>query len=210
MAKKATKSEAKTPTKTAGKADPFKTRSTKVDNPKTSDTITPPADVAEAIDLFRQAQDQAKHFEGEATVHKDAILEFCAKEHTQRLFNGQNSSFKVLGHESMVTYVIMDASAGLTEEDVALISERWGEKAADELIMRDFASIKFDAKVMEANYDLIVAALQTLPEEVLSNLFKPMLMKAKPGAVDTAKKYAHTPDQMAELIQMLKIKNYVR
>lgn len=194
----------------AAKVDPFKTKKTKTEATAKQDTITPPAEIAAAIDQFRECQDQAKHFEGEATIHKDLILKYTHEQFSKRVFNGMPDSFKVLGDETMVTYVVMDASAGLTDEDVAEISERWGEKAAEELVVRDFASIKFDAKVLEANYDAVVEALQVLPEDVLSNLFKPMLMKARPGAVEAAKRFAKTPEDMQEMVQQLKIKNYIR
>ena len=46
--------------------------------------------------------------------------------------------------------------------------------------------------------------------DVLENLFKPMLMKAKPGAVEAAKRYAKSPEDMREIIKQLKIKNYIR
>ena len=36
--------------------------------------MTPPDEVAAAIDAFREAQDQAKHFEGEATIQKNIVL----------------------------------------------------------------------------------------------------------------------------------------
>jgi hypothetical protein len=145
----------------SGKVDPFKTRRTKSDAPTASDTITPPKEVAEAIDSFREAQEQAKHFEGEATVHKDFILNFSEEEYIQRLFNGMSRSFKILGQETMVTYVIMDASAGLTEEDVEEFSRRFGKDAADELITRDYASVRFDVAVLEANYDAVVQSEET-------------------------------------------------
>src|SRR5208282_4847758 len=104
-----------------------------------------------------------------------------------RALSGKNGSFKVLGDETMVTYVVMDYSAGLSEEDVEEFAKNFGREAAEDLIARDFSSIKFDAKVLDANYDAVVEALQTLPEDVLSNLFKPMLMKARPGAAEAAK-----------------------
>ncbi len=110
------------------------------------------------------------------------------------MLKGKTRSFKLLGDQSMVTYVVMDASAGLTEEEVESFKERWGDKAADDLIMRDLASIRFDGAVFEANYDAIVEALQSLPKDVLENLFKPMLMKAKPGAVEAGKKYAKSAE----------------
>jgi hypothetical protein len=195
---------------TKSKVDPFKTRKTKLETSEQSDTITPPEEVAQAIDSFREAQEQAKHFEGEATIHKDVILSFSEQEYTKRLLNGMNGSFKVLGQETMVTYVVMDASAGLTDEDAADFAKRWGKQAAEDLIVRDYGSIRLDGKVLEAHYDAVVDALRVLPDEVLENLFKPMLMKARPGAAEAAKKYAKAPEDLRELLKQLKIKNYIR
>lgn len=194
----------------AKKVDPFKTRKTKTETVVAGDTLSPPKDVAEAIDAFREAQDQAKHFEGEATIHKNTVLSYSEGEYVKRLLSGKNTSFKVLGEETMVTYVVMDASAGLTEEDVEEFTRNFGKEAAEDLITRDFASLRFDAKVLEAHYEAVVEALQTLPEEVLENLFKPMLMKASSGAAERAKRYAKKPDELLEILKSLKIKNYIR
>jgi hypothetical protein len=201
---------AKTKAKSA-KSDIFKTRkSRETEQVSAGDTLTPPEEIQQAIDAFRDAQEQMKHFEGEATVQKDAISDYSLKEYTKRVLKGKAKSFKLMGEQSMVTYVVMDASAGLTEEEVDNFKENWGEEAADDLITRDLASIRFDGEVFEANYDAIVEALQVLPKDVLDNLFKPMLMRAKSGAVERAKKYAKNADELRELIQQLKIKNYIR
>ena len=192
------------------KIDPFKTKKAKAETSDASDTLSPPKEIAQAIDQFRECQDQAKHFEGEATIHKNTILNFSEDEYVKRLLNGKNTSFKVLGEETMVTYVVMDSSAGLTEEDVEEFSKNFGKEAAEDLIVRDFASIKFDAKVLEANYDAVVGALQSLPSDVLENLFKPMLMKARSGASEGAKSYAKKPADLLEMLKSLKIKNYIR
>lgn len=194
----------------AKKVDPFKTKKTKTVATDASDTLSPPKEVAAAIDAFRECQDQAKHFEGEATIHKNTILSYSENEYVKRLLGGKNKSFKVLGEETMVTYVVMDSSAGLTDEDVEEFARNFGKEAAEDLIVRDFSSIKFDAKVLEANYDAVVEALQTLPPEVLENLFKPMLMKASPGAAERAKAYGKKPDELLEILKSLRIKNYIR
>ncbi|HTL11906.1 MAG TPA: hypothetical protein VL588_05435 [Bdellovibrionota bacterium] len=207
---KASSSAKKEKEKDKGKVSPFKTRKSKVETTQSSDTLTPPQEVAQAIDAFREAQEQAKHFEGEATIHKDVILNYSEREYSKRLLKGMNDSFKILGEETMVTYVVMDAGAGLTEEDTEDFAKRWGKAAAEELIVRDYASIRFDGKVLEAHYDAVVAALQSLPEDVLENLFKPMLMKARPGAAEAAKRYAKNPDDLRELLKQLRIKNYIR
>jgi hypothetical protein len=192
------------------KIDPFKTKKAKTESAAAGDTLSPPAEVAAAIDAFREAQDQAKHFEGEATIQKNIVLNYSENEYVKRLISGKNNSFKVLGDETMVTYVVMDASAGLTEEDIAEFAKNYGEGAAEDLIMRDFGSIKFDAKVLEENYEAVVEALQVLPSEVLDNLFKPMLHKARPGAAEGAKRYAKKPDDLLEILKSLRIKNYIR
>ncbi|MGE0633760.1 MAG: hypothetical protein AB7O96_15205 [Pseudobdellovibrionaceae bacterium] len=194
----------------AKKVDPFKTKKTKTEASDASDTISPPKEVQEAIDAFRECQDQAKHFEGEATIHKNTVLSYSEEEYAQRLIGGKNTSFKVLGEETMVTYVVMESSAGLTDEDVEEFAKNYGKTAAEDLIVRDFSSIKFDAKVLEANYDAVVEALQTLPSDILENLFKPMLMKASPGAAERAKQYAKKPDDLLEMLKALRIKNYIR
>ncbi len=203
---------AKSPAKNRAKAksDVFKTRKTREPQQVAGDTITPPEDIAQAIDAFRDAQEQMKHFEGEATVQKDAINEYSLTEYSKRVLKGKNKSFKLLGDQSMVTYVVMDASAGITEDELEAFKERWGEKAATALVTRDFASIRFDGEVLEANYEAVVEALEALPKDVLENLFKPMLLKAKPGAVEAAKQFAKTPAELRELIQQLKIRNYIR
>ena len=46
--------------------------------------------------------------------------------------------------------------------------------------------------------------------EILENLFKPMLMKARPGAAEGAKAYTKKPDDLLEMLKALKIKNYIR
>src|SRR5580765_3294218 len=126
----------------AKKVDPFKTKKTKTETSDTSDTISPPKEVAAAIDAFRECQDQAKHFEGEATIHKNTVLSYSEEEYVKRLLSGKNKSFKVLGEETMVTYVVMDSSAGLTDEDVEEFSRNFGKEAAEDLIVRDYSSIK--------------------------------------------------------------------
>ena len=192
------------------KVDPFKTKKTKTPSADVNDTLTPPREIQKAIDSFRECQDQAKHFEGEATIYKDQILDYAQGQFTERVFEGLNKSFKILGDETMITYIVMDSSAGLTEEDLSEFTDRWGKAAAEELIVRDYGSIKFDPEVFEANYDAVVEALQVLPPTVLENLFKPMLMKAAPQAVEKAKRFAKKPDDMRELIKQLKIKNYIK
>ncbi|MDQ3233178.1 MAG: hypothetical protein M3Q07_15275 [Pseudobdellovibrionaceae bacterium] len=214
MAPSKRKTAASAPAKAAPKAsaskDPFKTKKSRAPARQAENVLTPPEDVAEAVDAFRAAQDQAKFHEGEATVHKNTILNYASEEYARRLFTGEGSGFKIQGVETMAMYVVQDASAGMSEEDVEEFTDRWGKKAAEDLIVRDFASIRFNEAVLEANYDAVVAALQTLPPEVLENLFKPMAMKARPGAADLARRHVKKAEELREIIRHLKLRNYIR
>lgn len=190
--------------------DPFKTRKTKETAENKVDTVTPPAEIQRAVDLFRENQEQAKHFEGEATVYKDRIVAFSLEEYCKRAWKGQSKSFKLLGHETIVNYIIQDSSAGLTEEDFEEFQERWGKKAAEEMIVKDYASIRLNGQVLADHYEEIVEALQVLPKDILNQLFKPMLMKAAPNAIEKAKKYTKTAHELGEMIKHLKVKNYIK
>ncbi len=177
---------------------------------KPSDVIKPPAEVRDAIDAFRDAQAQMKHFEGEATVHKDVINDFSLKEFSKRAMSGKAKSFRLESDENQVMYVVMDTSAGISDDELEDFRSQWGDDAAEALLKRDFGSIRFDADVLEANYEAVVDALQVLPKEVLDNLFKSGFHKAVPGAVEKAKKFAKNADQLRELLQQLKMRNYIR
>lgn len=198
------------PAKAEAKTSPFKTKKSTVQAKQAENVLSPPPDVAEAVDAFRAAQDQAKFFDGEATVHKNTVLDYANAEYSKRLYAGEGGGFKVQGHETMAMFVVQDSSAGLSEEDVDEFASRWGKKAADELIVRDFASIRFNESVLAANYDAVVEALQTLPAEIVDALFKPMAMKAAHGAADAARRHVKGPEELAEILRHLKLKQYVR
>lgn len=207
--KNAKTAESKAPSASSSNG-PFKTKRTSEAPQGVENILVPPEDVAEAVDAFREAQDQAKYFEGEASVHKNKVLDYAQDEYAKRMFGGIDSGFKIQGVETVAMYVVQDASAGLSEEDLEAFTERWGKKAAEELICRDFASIRFNDKVLEANYDAVVAALETLPPEILDNLFKPMSMKARSGAAESARHHVRSTKELQEILRHLKLKNYIR
>ena len=195
--------------KSKGK-DPFRTRRSKKETGAEPDTIEVPAEIAEAIDAFRECQEQAKHYEGEATVYKNSILDFARGVFAKRAMNGQDKSFKLLGGDSMVTFVIQDSTAGISEDDLEDIASNWGESAGKELIQRDYASIRFDPKVLEAHYDEVVEALQVLPDHVIENLFKPMLLKGKTGALENIRRVVKDESEFVKLLLDLKLKHYIK
>ena len=97
----------------SGKTEIFKGRKSRDGETtgKPSDVIKPPSEVRDAIDAFRDAQAQMKHFEGESTVQKDIINDFSLKEFSKRAMSGKAKSFRLESDENQVMYVVMDTSA---------------------------------------------------------------------------------------------------
>jgi hypothetical protein len=191
--------------------NPFKVRSTSdKGSSKKSDAVVVPAEVATAIDGFREAMEQAKHFEGEATLHKETVLSFARGEYAKRAMVGTTDSFKLLGEQAMVTYIVADNASGLTQDEVDAVAEEFGAEAVEQLVGVDYGSIRFDAQVLEENYDDVIQALQVLKPEVLERLFKPGLQKAKKGAVESARRIAKDAGALSRLLAMLKITNYIK
>src|SRR5690606_19071583 len=76
MATSKRKSTAKPSALEAAAKGPFKTKRSTAATKPVDNVLTPPPAVAEAVDAFRAAQDQARYYEGEMAVHKNTILEF--------------------------------------------------------------------------------------------------------------------------------------
>jgi hypothetical protein len=190
--------------------NPFKVRSSSDKGSRKSDAVDVPFEVAQAIDGFREAMEQSKHFAGEAEVHKEAVLSFARGQYARRAMAGSTEGFKLLGDQSMVTYVVADNASGLSQEEVDAIAAEFGGEAVDQLVGLDYASIRFEPEVLEQNYDAVISALQALPPEVLERLFKPALQKARKGAVESARRVAKDAGGLARLLGMLKVTNYIK
>lgn len=199
--------------KAAAKAtvNPFKVKATKTPaaGGKT-DAVTPPSNIAAAVDEFRRLQDQAKHFEGQATVHKDAIGEWARDEYAKRAMGGDPDSFKILGDESTATFVTSETGSGLTEEHLEELQKEVSAADAEKLVKVDYGSIRLDAETLEKNYDAVVAALQALPPEVLESLFKPATKVAVKGALGLARGIAKDADHLGRIMKALRLKNYIK
>lgn len=196
--------------KSSQKPEPFKTRQTQKGKNAKVASVLPPPKIGQAVDEFCELRDDIKFKEGELTVLKDVVMNFAQDEFTRRTVTGIPGGFHVQGIKRSLTYVVQDASAGFSAEEYVLFEERWGEEAAKELLVEDLGSIRFNADVLKANKDLVVKALQALPANVLENLFLPALMKSTDGALEKAKRYAKSPKELREMMEQLKIKNYVR
>lgn len=205
----------KTPKTLARKTiDPFRIKQTHNTSARTPpDVVTPPEAVASAVDAFRAAADQAKHIEGEATVYKNLVFEFGKGEYAKRAMHGKTASFKILGKEEVVMFISADKGSGLTEEDVATLAAELGpdgEAKAASLVTKDYSSIRFNPDVLEKHYEAVVEALQTLPPEVLENLFLPGAMVAVKGAGEMLRAHAKDAAHYERLLDLAKITLYIK
>lgn len=193
------------------KIDPFKTQKTKVPTSKSkTEIVEVPKNIAIAIDKFRDAIEKAKNYEGEATVYKQEITDFAKKEYTKRFFKGKNKNFKLFGNESSVMYIVMDSGAHLNPYEIEQLRKDYGDDFINELTEQSFNTVKFNQETLEKHYEQIVEALQVLPEEILENLFMPVPIKAVKGALNRSLKYLNTENEFEQVINNLKIKNYIK
>lgn len=199
-------------TKKAKKINPFTASASKSPAKSGSklDVLNTPKDISKAVDSFKKLQSEIKHLEGEATLVKNQVTDFARDRFAERVLNDKYNNFKLQGTDQVVSFIAQDASAGLSEDDVDQIKEEFGSKAAKALVVDDLSSLRFNPETLNDNFDMILKALQTLPNEILDNLFKPMLKKASPEAVKKATSFAKDQDELKRLIQLLKIKNYIR
>lgn len=192
--------------------DPFKIRQTEPAR-AAPDVVKAPEEIAKHVDAFREAATQAKHFEGQATPHKDAVYDFAKAEFARRAMAGKAGSFKILGEEEAVLFVIADNAKGLTEDEVTELAGELGKDGlvkTETLLKKNYTEIRFDPEVLETNYEAVIAALQALPPNVLGTLFKPTTMVAVKGAGEMLRAHAKDPAHYARLIELTKIVSYIK
>lgn len=197
-------------TEAKAKSDPFgKVKSSAASKKKSSVARDVPEEIKTAIDAFKEAKDALKNAEFSKKEHGSVVQEFAMREFAAGIMAGKSeTSFDLQGNEATVKFVTQFKSlGGITGEEKEAIAEKWGEAVANEVCLPDLGTVRFDAEVLAANYDAVVAALQTLPEEILSNLLKPMTMKT--ASLETIKKHARNADDLIDLLKAVKYANYV-
>lgn len=186
--------------------DPFKkTRKTATSASKKPEIETP-FEVCQAITEFKEIKEEISGLEGQLTGIKGTIMAFGKDEFVRQCSNGNFSGFKLLGNDCHVSYVAQDRSKGMSDEQVETIAEVYGDDVAGNIIVEDLASLKFNTAVLEANYDAVVKALQTLPAAVMENLFKPMTQKAVPVRL----LYKETGEKFRDALDDLGMTHYVK
>jgi hypothetical protein len=191
---------------TVTKQDPFKVKKTTTTKSKVAG-VDAGSEVSAAVDTMVQLQAQIKNLEGQVSELKAKVSEAGYTAYTTRAMTGMvESSVRLQGQSSYANFTVSDASNLLSEDDKANVAEKWGEEAAEALVLRSY-SIKFDESVLAANYDVVVKALMTLPENVLENLFKPEPLKAAPLA--DIRKHAKDAADLESLMKVLRIKTSV-
>lgn len=190
--------------------DPFKVR--KHSNTKEKDApVHPPLEIAISVDIFVDAKREVKRLEGECADHKKPILEFARLEFAKRALKGKDeSSFNIAGEEELVLFVHENRGSSLNDEDVQALVDEVGEERAAEMLQIDLHSFKFNVAALEQHFDEVVKVLQQLPKEILEQLITPGAVVMRSGAYDKAKEVAESPEQLAKIAEILKIRSYLK
>lgn len=147
------------------------------------DIITPKErQIRKSIDEFVEIHGEIKARERSLQKLKNTIMTYAKVERAKRIAEGKSDeSFKIEGLNKALTFVITDGGAAIPEDSYLSLLTEFGEVAND-LLEVDIASVKFNPTVLMENLDEVIEALNTLPTEVISNLFLPPPRKIKKGA----------------------------
>lgn len=194
--------------------DPFKKiASTKekkaggLDHVNSADEVT-----KAAVDEYKRIAGEMKRLEGEQAAHKAVVEGYARKTFCERQVKNTSGNFYVDGNADVVMYQAQNANAGIAADGYATIVEEHGEEAAEELLMLDTASVKFNAdKLKEPGVmEKFVAALQVLPPEILNDLFTAATYKVTEDVFVKMRSHAETAEEFQALMASLKIKNFIK
>lgn len=176
------------------------------------DHVKAPEDLAPAVDKFKKIQAQIKGLEGDLGEVKGRIESFGRMTFAQRQMRNQSGNFYIDGAEDSVSYQFQNASSAIADEDYQRFVSEKGEHVAQALLKVNTASIKFNSKTLEEPgvMDKVVDALQALPADILDRLFTPASYDVVDDVFVKARAFAKTPEEYAEIMARLKVRNYVK
>lgn len=164
------------------------------------------------VDEYCQLADELKVMESLVEEKKQAIVDHGLLTIAERAMAGQHGNVKLQGNERLVSFILQNNSRGMASEDVNAITDKWGKKAAT-LFELDPASVKLNSKYLAENPDVrdqFEAAIATLGEDVLRQIFTPIQYKAIPTAIEDAAAVVKTADDLAALYADMKLVKSVK
>jgi len=210
-AKKATTTPA-----AAAPISPFKVKSASNSKSSGSPHVTPSdASIKDAVDEFKKIKAEIKNLEGQLAGTSAVLSTFGRAQFAERHMNGQASgtgNFIIDGHTDTVSFQYQNAGSGLADEDFQAFATAHGEKAAQELLRLDLGSIKLNSDTISKPgvMDMVVNALQSLPPEILENLFTAASYVVTDDVFVKARGHAKSAEDYAAIMADLKVKNFLK
>jgi len=195
------------------KKDPFSRAAKEKKATSTSlEKINPPTEIKFSVDEYKKLDGQIKVLEGEKAGHKSILEAFARDTYATRQVAEKSGNFAILGDSSHVTYIVQDASGGMTQVEYDEFASQHGKKAAESLLALNKASVKFDVKTLEEPgvMQQVVDALNTLPPDLLERLFTPAYYGVVEDVTIKARKFAKDAKQYQQIMSDLKVKAYIR
>ena len=200
--------------KTAFKKDPFSTQKTKASKSgKEKDSIDPKDSIIKsAVDDFVAASKKEAEGKADKVPPKDTVEgSFACRTFAKRFVAGKEDSFYIQGNNDRCLYMHQDLSTISTEEELAELSEKWGESAADTLFEKDYGSIKLNGKFLKDNWDSIVPRLMDVLGDDFGELFSEAKYKNVPNVLRKAKDIVDGDAyKFEELMRDLKIRAFIK
>lgn len=203
MPRKTTASAAVTP----APIDPFVARAQPRD--ATVPVLEVPDDLKSMVDEFAALTAQSRELTVKLEALKSRLHAHCRQEFVGRLLAGETGGFRILGTTGRATFVVRGPGATLSQSERTALESRFGANIGTALLRRDLSSFRFNAAVLEANYDAVVAALNTLPREIVSSLVVPGGYRAVDDAASRVREHVQDSTAALELLTGLRLTTFV-
>ncbi len=168
------------------------------------DIVDAPATLKTKIDLFVATHREIKRAERELQKLKDEILAFAKEERAFRVTSGkEDRSFRIEGGKDTVTFVVTDSGAGIEPQDLLVIESEFGS-GVRQLLELDLNSLRFNTEVLRPNFQQVARAFETLPQQILGDLFRQVSFTVAKGATSKIPKLTNDVQQVKAILERIR------
>lgn len=196
--------------KATKRVDPFKVKKSGTSSSKSLEALVPPENIKVLIDEYREAADNAKKYDGEKKALAAQIKPWALEKAAERRMKGINSNFNICGEHTTCQFQMQEKVSGIDEDYLASFTDQYSEKVADAVFKKDFGSIRLDGKYLEEHYDEIIEKLMGALGDHMQHLFKPATFGLTEDGLEKAKKFAKSPEELAELFSAMKVTSFIK
>ena len=188
--------------------DPFKVK--KSSAKKGLDVVEAPKELKSIIDEWKEFADLEKKYKAKKAGLAPQIKEFASMVNAKRRLSGKNENFNLIGDEQTCQFQMTSRISGGSDDDIALIVEKYGEEVAEALFQKDYASLKINDKYLKANWNEIIPKLTKALGDHFHELFSEMSHKLADDGLEKAAEFVETPEELSNLYDDLKVVSFLK